>query len=51
MNDTIEVQRSWFEGLAKIVDKVEAEETAINIAQLIGYASSARTILNLKNTK
>jgi len=55
---TIEVERVWFETLAKLADEVQRELDAyiVNIEELpltsiyrlIGYASSAETLLKIK---
>ncbi len=47
-NDTISVQRAWLERLVKHAEAAEKEEKkGTYTAMLIGYASSAKTILEL----
>ncbi len=45
--ETVEVPRAWLEGLVAAVARVEAEKSIKGeaVTLLIGYASSARTLL------
>lgn len=54
MTEEITVPRAWFERLAELSEKAQEEldnpsekNMYIHLHQLIGYASSARTILTL----
>ncbi len=46
--ETVEVQRAWLEGLFEEVKRAKASQGVVrdmNVAALIGYASSVETIL------
>lgn len=51
MQDTIEIRTEWIKTIANLADKASQEldnhEVPTSIKLLIGYASSAKTFINL----
>ena len=50
--ETVEIQRAWLESLIGYVDKIDHEQVdsrrQILVSSLLGYVSSAKTILKYK---